>query len=291
MSTELQVSFEFFPPANEKMEETLWRSIQRLEPLGPRFVSVTYGADGSTRDRTHRVVQRIQAETALKCTPHLTCVGARREEVLAVAEGYWKAGIRSMVALRGDPPKGAEAYEPCEGGFDYASDLVKGLFEVGEFDVSVAAYPEVHPEASSADADLDNLKRKIDAGASRAITQFFFETAAYLRFRDRCQAAGLDVPIVPGILPITNFQRMLKFAADCGASVPSRLHERFSGLEDDPDTRRMIAASIAIEQVDELQRHGVTEFHFYTLNRAELTYAICHALGLRPLGRKKEQLA
>ena len=291
MSSEIQVSFEFFPPANEKMEETLWRSIQRLEPLGPRFVSVTYGADGSTRDRTHRVVRRIQAETPLTCAPHLTCVGARREEVLAVAESYWKTGIRHMVALRGDSPKDTTEYTPCAGGFDYASDLVQGLGSVGDFDISVAAYPEVHPEALSADADLENLKRKIDAGASRAITQFFFDTEAFLRFRDRCAAGGVEVAIVPGILPISNFQRTISFAADCGAKIPPRLHERFSGLDDDAETRRMIAASIAIEQVDVLRRHGVSEFHFYTLNRAELTYAICHALGLRPRNQAKEQSA
>ncbi|MED5535643.1 MAG: methylenetetrahydrofolate reductase [Pseudomonadota bacterium] len=291
MSNEIQVSFEFFPPANKKMEEILWHAIQRLQPLGPRFVSVTYGADGSTRDRTHRIVQRIQAETELVCAPHLTCIGARREEVLAIAESYWQAGIRNMVALRGDPPKDVKPYEPYAGGFDYASDLVTGLLGVGEFDISVAAYPEVHPEALSANDDLENLKRKIDAGASRAITQFFFDTGGYLRFRDRCQIMGLEVPIVPGILPITNFPRLLKFAADCGATVPSKLRERFSGLDDDPDTRRMIAASVAIEQVDELLRHGVNEFHFYTLNRAELTYAICHALGLRPLNQTKEQLS
>jgi len=282
MSSEIQVSFEFFPPATEKMEETLWRSIQRLAPLGPRFVSVTYGADGSTRDRTHRVVQRIREETDLTCAPHLTCVGSRREEVLSVAQAYWDSGIRHIVALRGDPPKGTTAYKPTAGGFAYACDLVTGLRSVGSFDISVAAYPEVHPEASGADADLDNLKRKIDAGASRAITQFFFDTGAYLRFRDRCQASGVDAAIVPGILPITNFPRTLKFAAECGANVPEKLHERFAGLDDDPDTRRMIAASVAIEQVDELRRHGVGEFHFYTLNRAELTYAICHSLGLRP---------
>jgi methylenetetrahydrofolate reductase (NADPH) len=290
MSNKIQVSFEFFPPANEKMTETLWRSIQRLEPLRPRFVSVTYGADGSTRDRTHQVVERIRAETTLRCAPHLTCVGARREEILAAANTYWKNGIGDMVALRGDPPKGTKTYVPCEGGFDYASDLVKGLLEVGEFDISVAAYPEVHPEAASADADLENLKRKVNAGASRAITQFFFDTEAYLRFRDRCHATGLEVPIVPGILPITNFHRLLKFAKDCGASIPVRLHERFSGLDNDPETQRMIAASVAIEQVDELRRHGVDEFHFYTLNRAELTYAICHALGLRPIEQAKRTL-
>ncbi len=287
----MHVSFEFFPPGNEKMEQTLWRSIERLAPLSPRFVSVTYGADGSTRDRTHRVVQRIRAETNLTCAPHLTCVGAAREEVLAVARTYWDAGVRHMVALRGDPPKGATAYTPHEGGFDYASDLVEGLRTVGGFDISVAAYPEIHPEAPSAEADLDNLKRKIDAGASRAITQFFFDTEAYLRFRDHCQARGVEVTIVPGILPISNFQRTLKFAAECGASVPARLHERFAGLEDDAETRRMIAASIAIEQVDELRRHGVNEFHFYTLNRAELTYAICHTLGLRPRDQDREHVA
>ena len=287
----IQVSFEFFPPATEKMERVLWASVERLEPLGPRFVSVTYGADGSTRDRTHRIVQRIRNETGLTCAPHLTCVGSRREEVLAIAREYWEAGIRHMVALRGDPPQGASAYVPCEGGFAYASDLVEGLLAVGRFDISVAAYPEVHPEASSAAADLDNLKRKIDAGGTRAITQFFYDTAVYLRFRDRCRSAGVKVPIVPGILPIAGFGGMLRFAAKCGVNVPDRLHERFSGLDEDPETSRMIAASVAIEQVDELYRHGVREFHFYTLNRAELTYAICHALGLRPGRRRAEHAA
>ena len=278
----IQVSFEFFPPATEKMERILWRSVKRLEPLGPMFVSVTYGADGSTRGRTHRIVQRIRNETGLTCAPHLTCVGSRREEVLGIAREYWDAGIRHMVALRGDPPQGASTYVPVEGGFAYASDLVEGLLGVGRFDLSVAAYPEVHPEAPSAAADLDNLKRKIDAGGSRAITQFFYDTSVFLRFRERCRAAGVKVPIVPGILPIAGFKGMLRFAAKCGVNVPERLHERFSGLQDDPETSRMIAASVAIEQVDELYRHGVREFHFYTLNRAELTYAICHALGLRP---------
>jgi len=282
MSTDIQVSFEFFPPATEKMEETLWRSIQRLAPLRPRFVSVTYGADGSTRDRTHRVVRRIQTETNLTCAPHLTCIGASREQVLATARGYWDDGIRHIVALRGDLPKDVTGYVPLANGFAYATDLVDGLRGIGDFDVSVAAYPEVHPEAASEKADLDNLKRKIDAGATRAITQFFFETDAYLRFRDRCVAAEIDVAIVPGILPIANFPRMLKFAALCGTRVPQALYERFSGLDDDVETRQMIAASVAIDQVNELRRHGVSEFHFYTLNRAELTYAICHALGLRP---------
>ena len=287
----IQVSFEFFPPSTEKMERILWRSVERLAPLRPRFVSVTYGADGSTRDRTHQIVQRIRNETDLVCAPHLTCVGARREEVLSIAGGYWNAGIRHMVALRGDPPQDARAYVPCKGGFSHASDLVAGLLTVGQFDLSVAAYPEVHPEASSAAADLDNLKRKIDAGASRAITQFFFDTGAYLRFRDRCRRKGVDVPIVPGILPIASFRGMLGFAAKCGVDVPGRLRERFSGLDDDPETRQMIAASVAIEQVDELYRNGVEEFHFYTLNRSELTYAICHALGLRPRGADAERAA
>jgi methylenetetrahydrofolate reductase (NADPH) len=282
MSGDIEVSFEFFPPGSEKMEEILWHSVQRLAPFQPRFVSVTYGADGSTRDRTHRVVQRIRTETNLTCAPHLTCVGASRDEVLSVARGYWDAGIRDMVALRGDPPKGAAEYQPHPDGFAYASELVSGLNEIGAFDISVAAYPEVHPQAPSAAFDLDNLKRKIDAGACRAITQFFFDNDAFLRFRDRCRSAGIEVPIVPGILPITNFPRMLQFAADCGAIVPARLHERFAGLDEDAETRRMIAASVAIEQVDALQKHGVNEFHFYTLNRAELTCAICHALGLRP---------
>jgi len=290
MNRGIQVSFEFFPPASEAMEQTLWRALQRLAPLGPRFVSVTYGADGSTRDRTHRIVQRIRAETALTCAPHLTCVGARREDVLAVARNYWEAGVRHLVALRGDPPKDTASYAPHPGGFHYASDLVAGLGSIGRFDISVAAYPEVHPEAPSAEADLQNLKRKIEAGACRAITQFFFETEAYLRFRDRCTARGIDVSIVPGILPISNFQRTLKFAAACGATVPARVRERFAGLEDDAETRRMIAASLAIEQVDALRRHGVDEFHFYTLNRAELTYAICHALGLRPAARAREHV-
>lgn len=288
MATDIQVSFEFFPPATEKMEATLWRSIQRLAPLQPRFVSVTYGADGSTRDRTHRIVRRIQTETDLTCAPHLTCIGATREEVLATASGYWDEGIRHIVALRGDTPKGVTKYVPIANGFAYATDLVDGLGSIGGFELSVAAYPEVHPEADSAESDLDNLKRKIDVGATRAITQFFFDTSAYLHFRDRCAAAGIDVVIVPGILPITNFPRMLKFAASCGTNVPQTLHQRFGGLDDDPETRRMIAASVAIEQVDELRRQGVDEFHFYTLNRAELTYAICHTLGLRPRADEQE---
>ena len=276
------VSFEFFPPNDPAMEQTLWASIQRLAPLAPRFVSVTYGADGSTRERTHNVVTRILRETPLTAAPHLTCVGAPRGEILDIARSYWDAGVRHIVALRGDAPTGQASYAPHPDGFAYAVDLVKGLKSVGDFDVSVAAYPEVHPEAPNADFDLDNLRAKIGAGASRAITQFFFDTDAYLRFRDRCAAAGISAEIVPGILPITRFPQMLRFAQRCGASVPDWLAHRFDGLDDDAETRRLIAANFAIEQVRRLQAHGVNEFHFYTLNRAELTYAICHALGVRP---------
>jgi methylenetetrahydrofolate reductase (NADPH) len=275
------VSFEFFPPNDAAMEQTLWSSIQRLAPLAPRFVSVTYGADGSTRERTHNVVTRILRETPLTPAPHLTCVGAPRGEILDIARGYWDAGVRHIVALRGDPAAGQAGYVPHPDGFAYAVDLVRGLKSVGDFDVSVAAYPEVHPEASSAETDLEHLRAKFDAGASRAITQFFFDTDRYLRFRDRCAAAGIDAAIVPGILPITRFPQMLRFAQRCGASVPDWLAHRFDGLDDDPETRRMIAASVAIDQVRKLQREGVQDFHFYTLNRAELTYAICHALGVR----------
>lgn len=283
MSAEpIRVSFEFFPPADAAMEATLWQSVQRLAPLAPRFVSVTYGADGSTRDRTHALVKRIQSETALTGAPHLTCVGAPRSEVLEIARKYWDEGVRHIVALRGDAPQGVTKYEPHPDGFAYGADLVAGLRSVADFDISVAAYPETHPEASSPEADLENFRRKVDAGATRAITQFFFDTDDYLRFRDRCVAVGIDISIVPGILPITRFPQVTRFAARCGAKIPSWLADRFAGLDDDPETRRLIAANVAIEQVSRLRRHGVSEFHFYTLNRAELTYAICHALGLRP---------
>ena len=281
-SAPIRVSFEFFPPADAAMEATLWNSVERLAPLAPCFVSVTYGADGSTRERTHRVVTRIQDETALTGAPHLTCVGASRGEILDIARGYWDQGVRHLVALRGDPPQGAAHYQPHAQGFAYAADLVAALARLAPFDVSVAAYPEVHPQALSAQADLENLKRKIDAGATRAITQFFYDTGAFLRFRDRCAAAGIRAPIVPGILPITRFAQVCRFAERCGAAIPAWLAQRFEGLEDDAEIRRMIAASVAIEQVQALTRHGVGEFHFYTLNRAELSYAICHALGLRP---------
>ena len=279
----IRVSFEFFPPADVAMEATLWCSLERLAPLAPRFVSVTYGADGSTRERTHSVVTRIQRQSKLTGAPHLTCIGASRAEILDIARTYWDEGVRHLVALRGDPPQGGGAYRPHPDGFAFAAELVAGLRAIAPFDISVAAYPETHPEAASAAADLENLKRKIDAGASRAITQFFYDIGVFLRFRDRCAAAGIAAPLVPGILPITRFPQVLRFARTCGASIPSWLHERFEGLDHDPETRRLIAAAVAIEQVQELRRHGVCEFHFYTLNRAELTYAICHALGLRPL--------
>ena len=281
----IHVSFEFFPPADAAMEATLWRSLERLAPLAPCFVSVTYGADGSTRERTHALVTRIQRQTQLTGAPHLTCIGASCGEILDIARGYWDEGIRHLVALRGDPPQGQSSYRPRTDGFAFAADLVAGLRSVAPFDISVAAYPEMHPEAASAAADLESLKRKIDAGATRAITQFFYDIDVFLRFRDRCAAAGIDAPLVPGILPITRFPQVLRFAQRCGASIPGWLRERFDGLEDDAETRRLIAAAVAIEQVQELRRHGVSEFHFYTLNRAELTFAICHALGLRPRTR------
>jgi methylenetetrahydrofolate reductase (NADPH) len=282
LSRPVRVSFEFFPPKDEAMEQTLWQSIERLAPLKPSFVSVTYGADGSTRARTHNVVTKVAQQTGLTAAPHLTCIGAPREEILEIARNYWSQGIRNIVALRGDPPQGATEYVPHAQGFAYALDLVKGLRTVGDFDISVATYPEVHPESPSKQFEIDNLKAKLDAGAQRAITQFFFDTQSYLRFRDDCSAAGITASIVPGILPITRFPQMIRMAERCGTTVPEWMRHRFDGLDDDADTRRLIAASVAIEQVQQLQREGVEEFHFYTLNRAELTYAICHALGVRP---------
>lgn len=281
-----QVSFEFFPPGDAQMEQQLWQSIQKLAPLQPRFVSVTYGADGSTRERTHNVVTRLLTETTLTPVPHLTCVGAAREEILSIARDYWNRGVRHLVALRGDAAQAvgaaaSESHRTHAGGYSYAVDLVRGLRSVADFEITVAAYPEVHPEAPSAQFDLDNLKAKIDAGAARAITQFFFEPQVFLRFRDRCAAAGVRAKLVPGILPVTRLPQMLRFAARCGASVPQSLLQRFDGLDDDVDTRRMIAAAFALQQVEALEREGVTEFHFYTLNRSDLTYAICHGMGLR----------
>jgi methylenetetrahydrofolate reductase (NADPH) len=281
LSHPVQVSFEFFPPGDEKMEQILWQSIQRLAPLRPRFVSVTYGADGSTRERTHNVVSRVVKETLLTPAAHLTCIGMDRAHVLEIARSYWHTGVRHIVALRGDAPQGSSGYKPHPGGFAYAVDLVRGLRSVADFEISVAAYPEGHPEAPSAAFDLDNLKAKLDAGANRAITQFFFDVDLFLRFRDRAAAAGIAVPIVPGIMPVTNFTRLKLMATACAASIPGWMASHFDGLDDDPDTRRLVAASISAEQCRRLQANGVNEFHFYTLNRADLTMAICHLLGVR----------
>ncbi|GAC1339933.1 MAG: methylenetetrahydrofolate reductase [NAD(P)H] [Acetobacteraceae bacterium] len=275
------LSFEFFPPKSEALEAQLWACIRRLEPLSPRFVSVTYGAGGTTQARTHATVARIARETALTPAAHLTCVGAPRGEVDDVARSYWDAGVRHLVALRGDAPPGQE-YEPHPDGYAYAADLVAGLKRIGDFEISVAAYPETHPTALNPDHDLDNLKRKLDAGATRAITQYFFEGDIFLRFLDRALAAGISAPLVPGIMPVSNYAQAAKFSAMCGASVPAWMGPLFAGVEDDAETRRMIAAIIAAEQVRLLQANGVDEFHFYTLNRPDLTYAIAHLLGVRP---------
>ncbi|MGE0153330.1 MAG: methylenetetrahydrofolate reductase [Reyranellaceae bacterium] len=282
-SSDLRVSFEFFPPKTEAMAQSLWQAIKRLEPLHPVFVSVTYGAGGSTRQRTHETVARIKRETALTPAAHLTCVGASRGEIDEVARAYWDAGIRHIVALRGDaPPEAGGRYAPHPGGYAYAADLIAGLKRVADFEISAAAYPETHPEAQNAAADLDNLKRKVDAGASRAITQFFFEADDFLRFRDRTVAAGIGVPIVPGVLPVSNFAQVTKFAGLCGAKVPAWMADLFDGLDEDLETRRMIAAGVAGDLCRRLQAEGIRDFHFYTLNRADLTFAICHLLGVRP---------
>lgn len=274
------LSFEFFPPRTEALEQQLWACINRLAPLSPRFVSVTYGAGGTTQARTHATLSRLVRESSLVPAAHLTCVGATRQEVDDVAREYWSAGVRHIVALRGDPPPGT-AYEPHPGGYPFAADLVAGLRKVAGFEISVAAYPEVHPGASSPVADLENLKRKLDAGATRAITQYFFETSTYLRFIDLCLAAGITAPIVPGIMPVSNFAQVARFSAMCGASVPRWMGRLFEGTENDPGTRRMVGMMIAAEQVRLLQANGVDEFHFYTLNQADLTYAIAHVLGVR----------
>ncbi|MGE4278168.1 MAG: methylenetetrahydrofolate reductase [Magnetospirillum sp.] len=276
------VSFEFFPPKTEKMQENLWECIKRLEPLDPSFVSVTYGAGGSTRERTHDTVVRIAHETKLKPAAHLTCVGHSTGEVDDIARRYWDEGIRHIVALRGDAPEGSGKYEPTPGGYAYAADLVAGLKRIADFEISVAAYPEMHPDAPSADFDLDNLKRKIDEGATRAISQYFFDVDVYRRFMDKVRAAGITVPVLPGILPVTNFAQVQKFSAACGASVPAWMAKLFEGLDNDPETRKLVAATVAAEQCRALAADGVTDFHFYTLNRADLAYAISHILGVRP---------
>jgi methylenetetrahydrofolate reductase (NADH) len=277
------VSFEFFPPKDEGMEKILWESIERLKPLAPDFVSVTYGAGGSTRERTHATVKRILKETSLTPAAHLTCVAATRGEVDAIVRNYKEAGVRHIVALRGDPVGGAgEKYAPHLGGYENAADLTAGIKRLGDFEISVSAYPEKHPDSRNVEADIDMLKAKVDAGATRAITQFFFENDLYFRYLDRVRARGIDIPIVPGILPVQNFTAAKNFAARAGASVPVWLAERFHGLDHDPATRKLIAAAVAAEQAIDLLDRGVTNFHFYTMNRADLVYAICHLLGLRP---------
>jgi methylenetetrahydrofolate reductase (NADPH) len=283
MAKDIQVSFEFFPPKSAEMEKTLWASIARLAPLKPRFVSVTYGAGGSTRERTHGTIARMLRETALVPAAHLTCVGATKAETDEVVQDYWKEGVRHIVALRGDPVTGAGTkYEPHPGGYEGSPELIAGIRQVGNFEVSVSAYPEKHPDSPSAEAELELLKRKVDAGATRAITQFFFGNDLYFRYLDRVRAAGIDIPIVPGIIPVLNFAQVRKFAEMCGAHVPNALAERFAGLENDPETRKLVAATVAAEQVNDLRQRGVNEFHFYTLNRSELVFAICHLLGIRP---------
>ena len=283
---EVRVSFEFFPPKNEKMDHDLWTAIRRLEPLRPQFVSVTYGAGGSTRERTHATVERLVRETLMVPAAHLTCVAATREEVDEVARSYWHAGVRHVVALRGDPPEGAGAkYTPHDGGYENAADLVGGLKRIANFEVTVSAYPETHPESPSVDADIDMLQAKVDAGADRAITQFFFETDTYLRYLDKVRARGIDIPITPGLVPIHNFKQVASFAGKCGTSVPDWLARRFEGLEKDPETARLVAAAVAAEQVMELVDRGITDLHFYTLNRADLVVAICQLIGLRPAAK------
>ncbi|MEQ1547852.1 MAG: methylenetetrahydrofolate reductase [Chakrabartia sp.] len=276
------VSFEFFPPKTEKMEEQLWHAFETLAPLAPRFVSVTYGAGGSTRERTHNTVARIAKESSVPAAAHLTCVDASRAEIDAVARAYWEAGVRHIVALRGDPPVAGAQFEARSDGYAGAADLVAGLKKVAPFEISVAAYPEVHPEALSGDADLENLKAKLGAGADRAITQFFFSPEAFFRFRDRAVAAGITAEIVPGILPVSNVAQTRKFAGMCGAEIPAWMDRLFEGLDDHPDARQLVAATISAEMCRRLYAGGVRNFHFYTLNRAELSYAICHLLGLRP---------
>ncbi|MDT3688078.1 MAG: methylenetetrahydrofolate reductase [NAD(P)H] [Pseudorhodoplanes sp.] len=283
LASRIRVSFEFFPPKTEEMEATLWESISRLAPLTPHFVSVTYGAGGSTRERTHATVKRMLNETALTPAAHLTCVEATRDEVNEVIRNYAAAGVRHIVALRGDPTTGAGTrYTPHPGGYVNAADLVAGIKRVADFEISVASYPEKHPDSPTVAADIDMLKAKVDAGATRAITQFFFENDLYFRYLDRVRARGIDVPVVPGILPVQNFKQAKSFAERTGASVPSWLAERFDGLDDDVATRKLVAAAVAAEQVMDLVDRGVTDFHFYTMNRADLVYAICHLLGLRP---------
>jgi len=285
------ISFEFFPPKTEKMEESLWAAIETLVPLKPRFVSVTYGAGGSTRERTHATVERIARETSVPAAAHLTCVGATRAEIDEIAKEYWAAGVRHIVALRGDMPTLGDKFVPHPEGYQNAADLVAGLQKIAPFEISVAAYPEQHPDSASVEADLDNLKRKLDAGATRAITQFFFSAEAFFRFKDKALSAGIDAEIVPGILPVSNVAQARKFAAACGASIPAWMDRLFEGLDDHPAARQLVAATIAAEMSRRLYAGGVRHFHFYTLNRAELAFAICHMLGHRAQPKGLEQAA
>ncbi len=292
LAGDVGVSFEFFPPKTAKMEEALWDAVQTLAPLNPNFVSVTYGAGGSTRERTHATVARIQRETPLSAAAHLTCVEASKAEIDEVAQEYWAAGVRHIVALRGDPPVAGAKFVAHPDGYQNAADLVAGLAKLHPFDISVAAYPELHPDSPDAAADLDNLKRKLDAGASRAITQFFFSPDAFFRFRDAAAAAGIAQDILPGILPVSSVAQTRKFAAMCGAAIPDWMDRLFEGLDDHPPARQLVAATLAAEMCRRLYAGGVRDFHFYTLNRAELAYAICHLLGLRPTAPAlKEQAA
>lgn len=279
---DIEVSFEFFPPKNDRMAETLWDSVQTLAPLAPRFVSVTYGAGGSTRERTHAAVRRIVGETAMPVAAHLTCADATREEVDQVAREYWAEGVRHIVALRGDSPDAAQGYAPHPGGYANAAELIAGLKKVADFEISVAAYPEKHPDSRDHQADLDNLKRKFDAGATRAITQFFFEPECFFEFRDRAAAAGIAGEIVPGIMPVMSFASVRKMSGLCGTAIPHWMEGLFEGLDERPEARQLVSATIAAELCRRLYAGGVRQFHFYTLNRAELSYAICHMLGLRP---------
>ena len=282
LAGDAEVSFEFFPPKSDKMNETLWEAVRMLEPLAPRFVSVTYGAGGSTRERTHATVARIASETTVPAAAHLTCVGATKEEIAGVARDYWSAGVRHIVALRGDMPDPNAAFEPHPGGYKGADELVAGLKAIAPFEISVAAYPEAHPTATSAQACVDHLRRKLDAGADRAITQFFFAPETFFRFRDAAAAVGIDKEIAPGILPVSNVAQTRKFAAMCGAAIPAWMDRLFEGLDDLPGARQLVAATISAELARRLYAGGVRHFHFYTLNRAELSYAICHLLGIRP---------
>lgn len=281
MTADLKVSFEIFPPAGTVSEEALWRTVSRLEGLNPAFVSVTYGAGGSTRERSTRILDQLLSTTKLDAAAHVTCVGATRDEIDTLARSWAERGVKRIVALRGDAPDGQTKFQPHPDGYRDAVDLVAGLRRVGDFKIAVGAYPETHPDAASPEADLDNLKRKLDAGASSAITQFFFDAETYLRFRDRVSAAGITQPIIPGILPVTNFSRVVAFSERCGASVPPWMHELFEGLDEDAETRRLVAASTACELCNALKAEGVSEFHIYTLNRAELAMAICRRLGVR----------